>query len=323
MIQNSISLLELQGAGRFKVPCCIEIVADNLQWNWTESVPRPPVSQSTLDEFVKLWRLGPNAVLSFARRWGLLGMEEHFDENPPCYQPCCEEALLKGHEPIAAWRFYSRRAHAVLSIASALRQGKLGDLTDWEVIARSWDAPPQKGPSEWATYYMQQHRMPRLDSSKDSFDDAASTIGMEVNDWLTSWKAGRERGYTDFSLEWFPDVRRWQLSFDDHGFLFAGLAQQLAQCIAGDEGIFTCSGCGFPYVRDLKRPKVGSANYCPKCRKKGIARRRAVGVYREKKTKAVRLHRTGMPLAEIARQLGAPLSRISKWVASDHPDVTL
>ena len=101
---------------------------------------------------------------------------------------------------------------------------------------------------------------------------------------------------------------------DYHGFLFAALALQLALSLAGAESLYTCSGCGFPYVRELKRPKPGTANYCPKCSEKGVAQRRAVDAYREKKAEAIRLEATGAPADEIARKLSTPVSRIRKWL---------
>jgi hypothetical protein len=45
----------------------------------------------------------------------------------------CGEAMPKGSDPLDAWKYFSRRAAAVLNVAAALKDGKLGDLADWEV----------------------------------------------------------------------------------------------------------------------------------------------------------------------------------------------
>ena len=94
---------------------------------------------------------------------------------------------------------------------------------------------------------------------------------------------------------------------------------ELGLSLAGAESLYTCSGCGFPYVRELKRPKPGTANYCPKCSQKGVAQRRAVDAYREKKAEAIRLEAKGTPVDEIARKLSTPLSRIRKWLGKESP----
>jgi len=139
-------------------------------------------------------------------------------------------------------------------------------------------------------------------------------IATEVASWLSSWRAGRMQGLSDFAAQWNPDSERWELQVDYHGFLFAALGLQLALSLAGAESLYTCSGCGFPYVRELKRPKPGTANYCPKCGEKGVAQRRAVDAYRGKKAEAIRLDAAGTPADEIAQKLCTPLSRIRKWL---------
>ena len=109
------------------------------------------------------------------------------------------------------------------------------------------------------------------------------------------------------------------MQVDYHGFLFAALGLQLALSLAGAESLYTCSGCGFPYVRELKRPKPGTANYCPKCSARGVAKRRAVDTYREKMAEALRLEAAGTPVNEIAERMSTPLPRIRKWLGKESP----
>ena len=41
--------------------------------------------------------------------------------------PCSQS--LRSTGPVAAWQYYTRRAAAVLNVAAALKQNKLGDLS--------------------------------------------------------------------------------------------------------------------------------------------------------------------------------------------------
>ena len=127
------------------------------------------------------------------------------------------------------------------------------------------------------------------------------------------------QGFSDFSVQWNPSSERWELLVDYHGFLFQALAMQLALSIAGSDSLYTCSGCGAPYVTELKRPKPGTANYCPKCSARGVAKRRAVDTYREKKAEALRLDAAGIVVDEIAEKLSTPGSRIRKWLGKKRP----
>ena len=56
---------------------------------------------------------------------------------------------------------------------------------------------------------------------------------------------------------WIDDQQRWDLQIDYHGFLFAAIGLQLALVVAEAESLYSCSGCGVPYIRarEKKRPK--------------------------------------------------------------------
>jgi len=304
-------------SGQVLVPGKIELDGEAIRWELGGPARCQEISRSTLNEFVKLWDLDSAAILRFAKKWGVLAIQTLGEKESLRYRPC-GESMTEGSDPIAAWKYFSRRAYAVLNIVAALRQDKLGDLADWGVIAVIDNTrEAYKAALEQHKYGMGWYLFPKPTRNRSLVEQGRHMVAAEVGTWLTTWREGRMRGISDFSVEWNPQRGRWQLQIDYHGFLFAALALQLALSVAGAESLYTCSGCGAPYVREIKRPKPGTANYCPKCSEEGVAQRRAVDAYREKKAEAVRLEATGLSADEIAKKLNAPLSRIRKWLKKE------
>ena len=303
--------------GHVFVPGTIELDGDTLRWKVTRNSKSVEISPSTLNEFVRLWRDDPPGILKFAKKWGVLAMQRLRDEERVFYRPC-GEGMLSGADPLVAWRYFSRRASAVLSIAAALRQDRLGDLGDWKAIASDCSTEESLDDALRRDLYgFGFNFFERSINTKNDLDKARQVVAREIQTWLSCWRAGRRGGMSDFTLIWNPHTSQWELRIDYHGYLFAALALQLALCIAGADSLFTCSGCGVPYVREAKRPKPGTANYCSKCNQKGVAQRRAVDAYRERKAEAVRLQSAGTPLSEIALKLNASISRVRKWCSND------
>jgi hypothetical protein len=301
-------------SGQVIVPGKIELEGDAIRWELTSAARAQEISRSTLNEFVKLWRGDAAAILKFAKQSGILIIDARKTKGGMVLYRPCGESIVKGADPIEAWKYYSRRAYALLNIAAALRQGKLGDMIDWEVLAEFDEKPESfKAAVKQHRYGMGWYIFPKSNQRRSAVDQSRDLVATEVRMWLSFWRQGRMNGLSDFSVQWSQKRERWELRIDYHGFLFSALAFQLALSVAGAESLYTCSGCGAPYVRELKRPKPGTANYCPKCSDKGIAQRRAVDAYREKKAEAMRLAAAGIPDDEIAQKLGAPLSRIRKW----------
>ena len=104
------------------------------------------------------------------------------------------------------------------------------------------------------------------------------------------------------------------MEYDYHFYLFPAIALQLALVVADADSLFSCSGCGHPYLRSKKKPRSGAANYCDLCVKKGVDRLRATKSYRAKLAYAALLHREGKSVAEIAEQLGTDVNHVRKWV---------
>jgi hypothetical protein len=308
--------------GHVFVPGTIELDGDTLRWEYTRNSKFVEISPSTLNEFVRLWSEDPPGILKFARKWGVLAMERLGGKDPVFYRPC-GEGMSSGADPLVAWPYFSRRASAVLNIAAALHQGRLGDLGDWATIAADCSHDPSLGLQHpFGLGFNAFDRARNFRFGINDLEEARGVIAREIQTWLSSWRARRQVGVSDFALIWNPHASQWELRIDYHGYLFAALALQLALCIAGADSLFTCSGCGVPYVREAKRPKPGTANYCSKCSQKGVAQRRAVDAYRERKAEAVKLQAGGTPLSEIALKLNTSISRVRKWCSTDNQQPT-
>jgi hypothetical protein len=289
---------------------------DAIRWRMGKTVRLQEVSKSMLNQFVRL--TDSESILQFAKKWGVLALSGNKVLRPG------RERMREGIEPIAAWQYYSRRAQAVLQIAAALKQNKPGDLNDWSMIGIL--VPRGEFTEKHEALLSAAMLRPHFGMSFNIFvmdkspqrnvERARGFIADEIGRWLDCWKKERTTGVSDFALRWNDLQQRWDLQIDYHGLLFAAIALQLALVVADADSLFTCSGCAVPYIRprERKRPKSGWANYCDECSKKGVAKRRAVETYREKRALALRMHSSGVSVQEIAGQLNSDTTRVRRWL---------
>ena len=316
--------------GAIILPEHIRLEGDVLHWGMGRYPGIRSVSNGMLDQFIRI--TDADSVLRFAENWGVLG----FDGGKVLF-PAREYYSGGGTEPVSAWQYYARRASAVLNVAAALKQGKLGDIQDWREF--SLPVTPVDDKIDPATRDAirtgsDRHAKMGLGFSfhlawmEDPIDSeltaiiARRTLAQEVTKWLECWKLGRTDRLSDLVLQWNEVTDKWELGITYHGFLFPAIALQLALVVADIDSLFTCSGCGIPYVRprESKRPKSGWANYCGQCKNNGVAQRRATENYREKKSKAASLHRGGLKIQEIAEQLNTKVARVSAWLEKEGID---
>lgn len=303
-------------SGHVMVPGQIWLEVDAIRWKLAGHAKSREPSRAMLTEFVALHQAeSPEGILRFARDWGVLVLTGGKSPRP------CGEAMAEGVEPITAWKYFSRRAAAVLNIAAALKDGKLGDLADWGVIA-ALDSGNDAADTEAANVAFERHKygmtfladIPRGTQRQSAVDQGRNLLANEIGQWLRFWKAGRVRGFSDFSLQWSPDAQKWQLRIEYDGYLFAAIALQLALVVAEADSLYTCSACGIPYIRTKKRPKAGWANYCDTCIERGIGGRRAVESYRKRKADAKRLAGEGLTPAEIASKVNSDPETVKGWL---------
>jgi hypothetical protein len=303
-------------SGHIVVPGRVWREGDAIRWRLGKTARLQEVSRSMLNQFVRL--TDSESILRFAKSWGVLCLLDDTVPRPGRVH------MRQGIEPIAAWQYYSRRAQALLQIAAALKQNKLGDLNDWStigILVPSSGFTKSHEESLKATISRPHFGMPFSvfamgESPEKNVTLARGFIAGEVGKWLECWKNEQPTAVSDFALRWNDGQGRWDLQIDYHGLLFAAIALQLALVLADADSLYSCSGCGVPYIRsrERKRPKCGWANYCEQCSKEGVAQRRAVESYREKRAQAARLHSSGVPVQEIAEQLNTEAKRVRGWL---------
>jgi hypothetical protein len=321
-------------AGQILVPEKIWLKDDCIRWRMGRKPRMREVSRSMVNQFVHL--SDANSVLRFSQEWGVLALSENMysgsEAGRRSHLPG-RELMEAGVEPVDAWRYYSKRAEALLNVAAALKLGRLGDRSDWDAFAM-W-VSHLSGPDRHGQF------MQRLEASgdRDTFGMGFSVysgngtheellrfarraIAREIGYWLDCWRKKRTPGVSDFALQWIDDQERWDLQIDYHGLLFPAIALQLALVLAEADSLYNCSGCGTPYIRprERKRPKSGWANYCERCSEDGVAQRRAAEAYREKKAEAVRLRSAGTSVSRIAEQLNTKPARVRKWLEKGDKD---
>lgn len=299
-------------AGEVRVPAQIDLSDDGSHIVWDYSDPRAKKADTKwvnpkpelLNQFALLWQRSPGAIVQFARKWGVLYLDEQG-------RPCRPTGICPRNEPIAAWRHFSRRAYAVLNIAASLAQNRVGAEEDWKALppvrikefgselAQRWFGFRVWAEHGGTEYISRSGRSPRQLEVERSFLFAETTL------WL-------KLGGVGFIL--MPEDHGWQLSIDYNGFLLAAVAVQLALTLADIDNLYTCSGCGVPYVRRKKSPKPGQANFCEQCEKNNEPLRQADRRRRQKVQEACRLYSEGVPVTEIAAKLDTKPKHVKNWI---------
>ena len=270
---------------------------NTLRWEYGQvQWKRPP--DDLLDRFIVLWQKRPRDIISFAEKWGPLKINS-------CGNPI---TAASGAEPIAAWQFLSRRAYSVLRIAKALEKGRPGDEEDWALLSTAYDGTDPRA----AQFYglgnharWEPDKRARSAGFRNAIEYGRATIAGEVSEWL-------EKFTVYLTMVWKP---RWQLEMSFKGRVLAAIALQLALAVANAESLFTCNGCGRPYIRSKQRkPNAGQANFCPGCIGSRKPQREAEKRYRENKREARKLAAKGVPIAEIAIKINRTASVVRGWL---------
>jgi hypothetical protein len=217
--------------------------------------------RGVLDEFLLLCDAPNEAVLKYARTWGVLELCCH---NLPSWHDFAPDGFLRlpdplslrriavrhrhsqdprccpptGVEPLVTWRFFSAQARSILNIAADLQRARLGDEDDWARLLRDGVAP---SPSLGAQRLCMRHAIEswlQLGRVKPTIDDL--TIGL-------TW-AGAD--------------------------LFGELAVQIALAAKALDGQVLCVACGKSYQPKRRVIRRGF-NFCNarKCQREAAARR--------------------------------------------------
>jgi len=275
---------------------------DTLLWEY-DKMPwkRPP--DDLLDRFIVLWQKRPREIISYAEKWGTLRIDSK--GNPI--------DALSGSEPLGDWRFLSRRAYAVLRIAKDLEKGRSGDEEDWQMLSTNWTRSTASwvDPPNELFRALGNHLRWEFDDRpgkgwfNNQIEYGKATIAGEVSNWLKTFTVYMR-------MEWNP---RWQLEMYYRGRMLGAVALQLALAVADAESLFTCNGCGRPYIRSKQRkPNAGQANFCSECAGRRKPQREAEKRYRENRREARELATQGVPVMEIARRLDRTAAVVRGWL---------
>ncbi len=239
------------------------------QWNARHVLP----GTNMLRAFANLVDAPPERVLAFARRWGPLGCCRHglpSSHSLDC-APCGWDGQ-GGWEPLARWDFFTRRAQAVLFVASRMRDGSTGSIQELQPLA-----------FDLAKVLL---AAGRLESKKVCPPDWWALVIGVVNQWiedggvrprlLLSGDVGKVRPRLVLTPTWrFPEPE-----FS----LFGALGMQLAFAVAGERGLAFCSTC-CAWFEPGRQLRAGVRHYCPDCARRGKWRS-ASAAYRARQKKS-------------------------------------
>jgi hypothetical protein len=274
-------------SGRLFVPRDIQLDGEFLSWLWVppwassddkkvkRRVAYREAKPGMLAGFLRLHSATDIAILGYARRWGVLGLCEHWlpcshNQYPygahdgvrsclPMLTSPPEGSSFRLREPLAAWRVWSQKAQALINIGARLNQGKIAGVEDWQALKELPSSPFGTEP------FMESVAMAR------------DQLAFELDGWISI-------GQVRPRISWRKDQARFSLDAVSSGpNLFGLLALNIAVAIAaghGEQGLAVCSACGLSYIPD-RRPNPDRRNYCEKCRLKA-ARREASRQYRQR-----------------------------------------
>jgi hypothetical protein len=310
----------------------------------------PP--EKLLDEFKDLVDKSPKEILDFAKRFGVLGLNE-FGYMPAETEKwdslerdtetegwehltewldsdgCAEAAVSSwGTEPIAEWRSFSLRARSILQLAAALNNKETVKIIDpplTPLFAPGEGGLPRTrhtvggGALTWrlgetirSRFKNAAHIKGRPTSRKENNLIGRDVLDLCLDSWLEHFPTAISVDRVSGELVLVLEYRRGLLSV---------IALQLLQAVAR-KSIYLCSECKNPFIRHggsklKRRPKTGMDRFCDPCGKDGTkaALRRADTRRREKQRQAKALYAAGGTVKEIALKLGvAKISTVSGWV---------
>jgi hypothetical protein len=266
---------------------------DGRHWPGRLVTPKPPM----LEKFVQLGvpgRESGQAVLAYARKWGLLNLCQHHlplghedlqvpisfavtgpDRYTLALPDPCKSFWVLGGEPVSTWFYWSRQAAAILAIVSRLREGEWARKVDWSMLGEEgpWmaGAPETLGGrrsrAELWTRSLEEGYM--IDASVADAERARREVERGVaRGAIETWL--RLAGVA-FELRW-PSHGNPRVGFQVNG-LFGALGLQLLQAAADSTGFAFCAGCTnliAPHRGPGRRPR-----FCAECQARHIPQKLA------------------------------------------------
>lgn len=217
-----------------------------------------------LADFLDLDGADDDAYLSFARRWGPLGICKHglFPAHAPGQSRCrAYEAAGLTFELVDAWRLWVTRANALLVVGGDVRAGKPGQPEHWRRVAAlpPWQPEPSPGWEDECHEHASQ-----LARWKNDGAARAVALGRDrLTDVLQAWTRA---GGVETVLAWTggrPVLRT------ESAYVTGLIGIQLMVTITRTDGITSCAGCGHPCLARRTGGR-GPRRFCEKCRKQKV-----------------------------------------------------
>ena len=231
--------------GPVTVPGELRLEGPNLGWSSRKLTGRPP-SPDVLDRFVRLSDASDAAILSFAKRNGVLWLCQH---DIPCthnwvttMQPGDKEGCwpvgwpYDCREPLYRWREVARRFRAVLTLAACLHDGRKTRREDWKAFESVETEPPQ-----WKV------------STPVAFD--------RIHSWV-NWLLRLALVHPQLSY----GSGKCEVKMGTGLPLVGHLGVQLMLAVAKTDGLTICSECGQGYAPERK-PNANRNRYCSRCKR--------------------------------------------------------
>jgi hypothetical protein len=204
-----------------------------------------------------------------ARRWGALDSDDSQRRWPEDFSGNCPpEYDGKGNraEPLEAWRFWARKATALLRAAASTHRGEVGSREHWIIIAPVRPTEVSELEKAFETRTLSPKDRRKLDFRLDTIfgeplpwrtGNQWRLLQSAVNYWLSLGspqpRCVLERGRPTFILT----------AGEEHGWLFAVLAAELFFAVTKAKGLRICSNCGRLYP-PKQLPRRGNHTYCPR-----------------------------------------------------------
>ena len=251
-------------------------------------------SPTLLTEFIALADAPDQAILAFAKEWGLLDLRAapypaltapipvgdrvyevvvgDLPLLPPpsaTYQvPLVSLGYRRGSErgePLSVWRNLARQLRALLLVAARLRDGQPGDEEDWQVLGRLVHGTGVAGATVGAV------------GGEIEGEDLSNVPTVLVGDPRTVAAQRQLLTVIEASLLELARVRpRVYWGEDDRAsFTVAGdgllgaLVLRTLSSVMGVHMPLKCTACGRWYFPSGRRPAASRGHYCQKCREAG------------------------------------------------------
>lgn len=279
-----------------------------LTWGGRRALRVKPSDETVgaLDGFIRLHAQPDEAILAFAREWGVLGLCKDrlpFTHSRPRFeQPTASPCLPALQERLSDWREFSAKAVIALRVAQLSVEGR----PDWETERDSLEV-------RWR----REIKIAEVVAGRATIGKREEALRLwyrresqaRANKWL------KDSGVSLFTQGFETGSGRLSTGLTigvEYANLFDLIAVQLLLAVSRADRIASCAECGMPFARRL-RPSERRI-YCPACGAASASVKLAVRRSREAEREARQLFSRGMGITEIAERLKRNAATVERWI---------